>query len=60
MGKSGHAFAEEQRNSRSFSSRFLLSMIIFVWTFFKSENFVMFSVDFFSVKFEHVSWNYRN
>ena len=56
--KSGHAFAEYQKNLRLFSSRFLFTMIIFLWIFFKDANFVRFSVDFFRVKFEHISQNY--
>ena len=43
-GKSGHAFAEKQRNLRSFSSRFVFMVIIFVCTFFKDANFVIFNV----------------
>ena len=46
--KSGYAFAEEQRNHRSFNSIFLFTIIIFVWIFFKDADFVNFiSVDFF-------------
>ena len=58
--KSGHAFAEKQRNPRSFNSIFLFTMIIFGWIFFKDTNSVIFRVDFFSLKFEHISWNYWN
>ena len=32
--------------------------IIFVWSFLKDADFVMFSVIFFSIKFEYISWNY--
>ena len=35
-------------------------MIIFVWIFFNNANTVIFSVDIFSVMFEHISWNYWN
>ena len=35
--KSGRASAEQQRNPRSFNSRFLFSMIIFVWIFLKMQ-----------------------
>ena len=44
-------FAEKQRNPRSFNARFLFTRIIFVRTFFKDANFVIFSADFFTVKF---------
>ena len=39
---------------------FPLTMIIFAWIVFKDGKFVIFSVDFFSVKVEYISWNYWN
>ena len=44
--KSGHAFAEWQRNPWSFNSILIFTMIIFVWIFFKNANFVIFTVGF--------------
>ena len=38
----------------------IYASITFVPTFLTNANFVIFSVDFFGVKFEYISWNYCN
>ena len=61
LNKSGQVRSfKSDHSAGSFNRIFLFTMVIFVWIFFKDANSVILSVDFFSVKFEYILWNYWN
>ena len=61
LNKSGQVRSfKSDHSAGSFNRIFLFTMVIFVWIFFKDANSVILSVDFFSLKFEYILWNYWN